>query len=184
MLLVSQCGSRARKSRLGAVAWGPAALRCSSQQTGRTGLGLLLHGHGVGSRRPRRWCECQVLAVGSGLLVPEGGACSLSPHPSPPIFGLTATTGGLHCKPVPLTSPPKHARPPGACHLGAQGPDLQGGSRGQCALGLNWAGPLLCPWHVGRQWGWPWAGPWRPPPHLEGAFALGDPQQHMRAAPG
>lgn len=75
MLLVSWGGSRARTSGLGTMAWGPAALWCSSQQAGWMGLGLLLHGCGVGSRGPGRWCKCQVLAPGSIFRVPECGAC-------------------------------------------------------------------------------------------------------------
>lgn len=184
MLLVSRCGSWAHKSRLGAVAWGPAALRCSSQQTGRIGLGLLLHGHGVGSRGPRRWCECQALAVGSGILVPE----DLLSVPSPESPNLWS-----HCyhrwSPLQTCTPhlPTKARPapPPSVSSWSPGSRSPGGvTGGHCVLGRSWAGPLLCPWHVGRQWGWPWAGPWRPPPHLEGASALGDPQQHVWEAPG
>lgn len=83
-----------------------------------------------------------LLGAGSWFL----RTCSLSPHPSPPIFGLTATTGGLHCKPVPLTSPPKHALPPPPERviLEPRVPISRGGHRGAlCSRSfLGWAPPL------------------------------------------
>lgn len=127
------------------MAWGPAALRCSSQQTGRIGLGLLLHGHGVGSRGPRRWCECQALAVGSGILVPEDLLSVPSPE-SPNLWShcyhrwspLQTCTPHLPTKARPAPPPPERVI------LEPRVPISRGGHRGAlCSRSfLGWAPPL------------------------------------------